>query len=438
MDRFIGIIGIAVVLGLAYLMSNNRRAINYKTIGVGFLLQLFFAIFIFKVPFGEMIFRALGNFVTKILGFATDGGVFVFGPLMQKVKLSLVWGSDANILALQFIASLIFMMILVNILYYYGIIQRIIPIFGRAMNKLMSVSGAEALSNVASPFLGQISAQIMIRPYLEKLTRSELLASMAGSMACASCATMPIYIGMFMLPNMPEISTTFAQYVLAASIMAVPGAFVISKIIYPETHTTETGDNFTIHYSKRKKPYINVFDAISAGASEGMKVALNVIAMILALVALVAMIDWFLGLVGAGVIKLFHISDGVVGYYALSHLSLKYIMGKIFGVFAFTMGVPIKESAVVGSLLGTKLVLNEMVAFFDLSHLISTLSPKAFLIATFALCNFANFGSVAIQLGGIGELAPNQRKNLARLGVRALICGTLTGYLSAAIVGILF
>lgn len=427
MNRLVGILGIIVIFAIAYLMSNNRKAINYKTIGIGFGLQIAFAIFIFKVPIGEKIFMALGNFIKKILDFATDGGYFVFGPLMNKAKLVLVWGSDANIFALQLIASLIFMMIIVNILYYYGIMQRIIPIFGKAMNKLMSVSGAEALSNVASAFVGQISAQIMIRPYLEKLTRSELLASMAGSMACISGATMPIYIGM----GIP------AQYALASSIMAVPGAFVISKIIYPETRTPETSENFSIQYSKRKKPYINVFDAISSGASEGMKVALNVIAMILALVALVAMIDWFLGIIGAFTIKLFHISSSAVGFYALSHLSLKYILGKIFAILAFLIGVPIKESATVGGLMGTKLVLNEMVAFFDLTNL-KDISPKAFLIASFALCNFANFGSVAIQLGGIGELAPNQRKNLARLGVLALICGTLTGYLSAAIVGILF
>ncbi len=427
MGRLIGILGIVVIFGIAYLMSNNRKAINYKTIGVGFLLQIFFAIFIFKVPLGQKIFMTLGNFITKILDFASDGGSFVFGPLMEKVKLALVWGSDANIFALQLIASLIFMMILVNILYYYGIIQRIIPVLGRAMNKLMSVSGAEALSNVASAFVGQISAQIMIRPYLEKLTRSELLASMAGSMACISGATMPIYIGM----GIP------ATYALASSIMAVPGAFVISKIIYPETKPQETSENFSIQYNKRKKPYINVFDAISNGASEGMKVALNVIAMILALVALVAMIDWFLGMFGGFCVKLFHLHKGVFGFYALSHLSLKYILGKIFAIFAFLIGVPLKESTAVGGVMGTKLVLNEMVAFFDLVH-IKGLSDKAFLIATFALCNFSNFGSVAIQLGGIGELAPNQRKNLARLGVRALICGTLTGYMSAALVGILF
>lgn len=427
MGRLIGILGILVIFGIAFLMSNNRKAINYKTIGVGFILQIVFAIFIFKVPLGQKIFMTLGNFITKILDFASDGGSFVFGPLMEKVKLALVWGSDANIFALQLVASLIFMMILVNIFYYYGIIQRIIPVLGKAMNKLMSVSGAEALSNVASAFVGQISAQIMIRPYLEKLTRSELLASMAGSMACISGATMPIYIGM----GIP------ATYALASSMMAVPGAFVISKIIYPETKPQETSENFSIQYNKRQKPYINVFDAISSGASEGMKVALNVIAMILALVALVAMIDWFLGIFGGFCVKLFHLHKGVLGFYALSHLSLKYILGKLFAIFAFIIGVPLKESTAVGGVMGTKLVLNEMVAFFDLVH-IKGLSDKAFLIASFALCNFSNFGSVAIQLGGIGELAPNQRKNLARLGVRALICGTLTGYMSAAIVGILF
>ena len=427
MGRLIGILGILVILGIAFLMSNNKKAINYKTVGVGFVLQIFFAIFIFKVPIGQKIFLGLGKFITKILDFAIDGGSFVFGPLMHKAKLALVWGSEANIFALQLIASLIFMMILVNILYYYGIIQRIIPVFGKAMNKIMSVSGAEALSNVASAFVGNISAQIMIRPYLEKLTRSELLASMAGSMACVSGATMPIYIAL----GIP------ATYALASSIMAVPGAFVISKIVYPETKTPETSENFSIQYSKRKKPYTNVFDAISSGASEGMKVALNIVAMILALVALVAMIDWFLGLFGAMFVKLFHLHKGVIGFYALSHLSLKYILGKIFAIFAFLMGVPLKEATAVGGVMGTKLVLNEMVAFFDLVKM-KDLSDKAFLIASFALCNFSNFGSVAIQLGGIGELAPNQRKNLARLGLRALICGTLTGYMSAAIVGILF
>lgn len=425
MERFFGIFGIILVFGIAFLMSNNRKAINYKTVGTGFLLQILLAVFIFKVPLGRAIVFNIGLFIQKILEFAKEGGSFVFGPLMTEHKITAVFGDGAQVFALQLIASLIFMMILVNILYYYGIMQRVVPLFGKAMNKLMGVSGAEALSNVASAFVGQIAAQIMIRPYLAKLTRSELLASMAGSMACISGATMPIYIGM----GIP------AQYLLASSVMAVPGALILCKIVYPETGVPETSEDIKITYSKRRKPYINVFDAISSGASEGMKVAINVTAMILALVALVAMIDWILGGVGSLIVKYLHIN---FASFDLNDLSLKLILGKIFSVFAFLMGVPMEEATTVGSLMGTKLVLNEMVAYFDLTTLPQTLSEKSFLIASFALCSFGNLGSIAIQLGGIGELAPNQRKNLARLGVRALICGTLTCYLSASIAGILF
>lgn len=425
MERFVGIFGIIFIFLLAYLMSNNKKAINYKTVGMGFLLQVGLALFVFKFPLGRTLFMSIGIFIQKILDFAKEGGAFVFGPLISNTKLENIFGLGSNVFALQLISSLIFMMIIVNILYFYGIMQRIVPIFGKAMNKLMNVSGAEALSNVASAFVGQIAAQIMIRPYLAKLTRSELLASMAGSMACISAATMPIYIGL----GIP------AQYLLASSIMAAPGALVISKIMYPETHTPETSENFKITYSKRKRQYINVFDAISAGASEGMKVAINVVAMILALVALVAMIDWFLGGLGTLIVKYLHINFAC---FDLTHLSLRMILGKVFALFALLMGVPLHEATTVGSLMGTKLVLNEMVAYVDLTNLPQTLSDKSFLITCFALCSFGNFGSIAIQLGGIGELAPNQRKNLARLGVRALIAGTLTCYMSAAIVGILF
>ena len=425
MDRFFGIFGIILIFGLAYLLSNNKKAINYKTVGTGFALRVLIAVFIFKVPIGRTIFLNLGLFIQKILDFAKEGGAFVFGPLMQDDKFTAVFGSGMQVFALQLVASLIFMMILVNILYYYGIMQRIVPILSKAMNKLMSVSGAEALSNVASSFVGQISAQIMIRPYLEKLTRSELLASMSGSMACISMATMPIYIAM----GIP------AQYLLASVFMAAPGALVISKIVYPETGTPETSEDIKINYSRRRRPYINVFDAISQGASEGMKVAISVIAMILALVAVVAMIDWILGGIGSFMVNTLHIN---FASFDLNDLSLKMILGKIFAIFAYFMGVPMGEATSVGSLMGTKLVLNEMVAYFDMTHLTQALSDKSFLIASFALCSFGNFGSIAIQLGGIGELAPNQRKNLARLGVRALICGTLTCYMSAAIAGILF
>ena len=423
MERFFGIFGIIFIFAICYLMSNNRKAINYKTVITGFILQILLAVFVFKVPFGRKLFLAIGEFIQKILEFAKEGGQFVFGGLMDgKWELA----NGGQIFALQLISSIIFMMILVNMLYYYGIMQRVVAILGKGMNKLMSVSGAEALSNVASAFVGQIVAQIMIKPYLPKLTRSELLASMAGSMACISGATMPLYIGM----GIP------APYILASSIMAAPGALVISKIVYPEVNTPETSENFQVNFSKRKRTHANVFDAISAGASEGMKVAINVTAMILALIALVAMIDWILGGVGSLIVKYLHVNSFLFIY--LAHLSLKMILGEIFAIFAFFMGVPLSEATTVGSLMGTKLVLNEMVAYVDLTHLPVALSDKSFLIASFALCSFGNFGSIAIQLGGIGELAPNQRKNLARLGVRALICGTLTCYMSAAIAGILF
>jgi len=421
MSRYIGLIGIFIIFLICFLMSNNRKAINYKTIGMGFFLQVSLAIFIFKVPLGQKIFLLIGEFIRKILNFAYEGGSFVFGPLLNNSRLAELFGNNYSIFALQLVCSTIFMMVLVNILYYYGIMQRVVAVLGKAMNKIMQVSGAEALSNVASAFVGQIVAQIMIKPYLEKLTRSELLASMAGSMACISGAIMPIYIGM----GIP------AQYLLASSVMAAPGAMILAKIIYPETGEPETRDNIRI---SRRRTFANVFDGISSGASEGMKVAINVIAMILSLVALVAFIDWILGISGNFLynhVPLF----GHLGF--LSHLSLKLILGKIFAVFALIIGVPLPDISTVGALMGTKIVLNEMVAYVNLSQIASTIDPKSFMLASFALCSFGNFGSIAIQIGGIGELAPNQRKNLARLSIRALICGTLSCYLSAAIVGVL-
>lgn len=421
MDRFVGIIGIIVIFLICYGLSNNRKAINYKTIGMGFLLQIGLAWFIFKFPPGQKLFLLIGEFIRKILEFAYEGGSFVFGPLMNNNRLAELFGSNYSIFALQLICSSIFMMVLVNILYYYGIMQRIVAVLGKAMNKFMHVSGAEALSNVASAFVGQIVAQIMIKPYLEKLTRSELLASMSGSMACISGAIMPIYIGM----GIP------AHYLLASCVMAAPGALILAKIVYPETGEPETRDNIRI---SKRRTFANVFDGISSGASDGMKVALNVSAMIIALVALVAFIDWVLGLAGGA---LYNYIPGFSHLTFLPDLSLKFILGKIFAIFAVILGVPLHDASTVGALMGTKLVLNEMVAYVQLAPLKAVIDPKSFMIASFALCSFGNFGSIAIQIGGIGELAPNQRKNLARLGVRALICGTLSCYLSAAIVGVL-
>ncbi len=424
MERFFGLIGILFILLLAFLMSNNKKAINLKTVFVGLALQFLLAVFILKVPLGKAIFANIGLFIQKILDFAGEGANFVFGALTNNpTKMVEIFGPKANIFALQLLPALIFMMILVNILYYYGIMQRVIAVLGKFMNKLMDVSGAEALSNVASSFVGQIVAQIMIKPYLPNLTRSEILASMTGSMACISGGVMAIYVGM----GIP------AQYMLAACIMAAPGALVISKIVYPETGEPQTKTEFKI---RKRRTDVNVLDAIAKGASEGMKVSLNVIAMILALVALIAMVDWFLGKIGLGLYHYLHMDLSFIGI-DLSHLSMKMILGKIFSVFAFMMGVPLEQSNAIGSLLGTKFILNELLAYVDLMSIQNIISQKSYVIAVFALCGFANISSVAIQIAGIGELAPNQRKNLARMGIRALICGTLASYVSACMAGML-
>ena len=419
MQRFIGIIGIIVILAIAFLLSTDRKKINYKTVGMGFLLQILLAIFVFKVPLGQMIFLKIGSFIEKLLEFAIQGGQIVFSGLLGK-QFENAYCQGAHVFTLQLICSSIFMMILVNILYYYGIMQKVVAILGKGMNKLMKVSGAEALCSVANSFVGQIVAQIMIKPYLKDLTRSEMLTCMAGSMACISGAIMPIYIGM----GIP------AEYILASSIMAAPGVFVISKIMYPEDGTPKTGENIDI---KVEKTHVNVIDSISAGAADGMQVGISVTAMIIALVALVAMIDWMLGGIGSFIYNTCHI-----GGTWLPDLSLKFILGKLFSLLALVMGVPLSDITTVGGLMGEKIVLNEMVAYMDLTSIKHMLSDKAFLIASFALCSFGNIGSIAIQIGGIGELAPEQRKNLAELGVRALIAGTLTCYMSGTIAGILF
>ena len=419
MQRFIGLIGIVVILAIAYLLSTDRKKINFKTVGTGFLLQIALALFIFKVPLGQFLFLEIGKFIEKLLHFAIQGGQIVFGGLLE-TPFANAFCHNAHIFTLQLICSSIFMMILVNILYYYGIMQKVVAVLGKAMNKLMKVSGAEALCSVANSFVGQIVAQIMSKPYLKDLTRSELLTCMAGSMACISGAIMPIYIGM----GIPAV------YVLASSVMAAPGVFVLTKIMYPEYGKPKTGEHIDLQV---ERTHVNVIDSISAGASDGMKVGISVSAMIIALVALVAMIDWILGGIGSFLYNTLHI-----GLAWLPNLSLKFILGKIFSILALVMGVPMKDITTVGGLMGEKIVLNEMVAYLDLTNIKHLISEKAFLIASFALCSFGNIGSIAIQIAGIGELAPEQRKNLAELGVRALICGTLTCYMSATIAGILF
>ena len=422
--KFLGILGIVLILLISFLMSNNKRKINLKTVIVGLLLQIGLGVFILKIPFGQKMFATLGAGIEKLLEFSLEGGNFVFGFLTSNPeKLSDIFGDTAFIFALQLIATFIFVMMFVNILYYYGIMQRVVAALGKIMNKLLDISGAEALSNVASPFVGQVSAQMMIKQYLPNLTKNEILTSMSGSMACISVGVMAIYVGM----GIP------AEYLLAASIMAIPGGIVIAKIVHPEVDEPETKK--TVKISKRRTS-VNVIDAIAKGASEGMKVSLNVIAMLIALVALIAMIDFILAKIGLFMANTCHMNFSAIGI-DLTNLSMKVLVGKIFAVFAWAMGVVWQQADIVGQLMGTKMILNETIAYTDLMNVKEMISDKSFIIATFALCGFANFGSVAMQIGGIGEIAPNIRKNLSRFGIKALICGTLASYMSACIAGIL-
>ena len=424
MGRFTGIIGIVIILGLAFLWSNNRKAINYRLVVTGLLLQLVLAFFILKVPAGQEIFGWLGRAINKLLQFSQQGGAFVFGDLTQVSKILPPEIVSAGVFLFVLIPTIIFVCVLVSMAYHVGLMQRIVSLLARFVHWAMRVSGSEALSNVASAFVGQVEAQIMIRPYLRGMTRSELLASMTGSMACIAGGVMAVYISM----GVP------ASYLLAASLMAAPGALVISKIVFPETEVSETKGTVKLEV---KKVHTNIMDAIAHGASDGMAISINVIAMLIGVIALVALVDALLGYFGH-FLSWTGVSLKAIGL-NVDHLRLKDVFGAFFSLFAVVMGVPASESFSVGSLMGTKMVINEFVAYSDLSPMIhqGLLSAKSIVIASFALCGFANFSSIAIQLGGIGAMAPERKGDLARLGFKAMICGTMASYISASLAGIL-
>ncbi len=444
-----GFLGIILILGLAYLLSNNRKAVNYRTVGMGLLLQTVLAVFILKVPFGKWLFEKLGQAVTKVLNFSDDGAQFVFGILADQVAFGNVltataanpeigpqpWNTDSLgnpafyggfIFFFKIIPTIIFVACLVNIFYHLGIIQRVVEILARGMNFFMRVSGAESLSNISSAFVGQVEAQIMIKPYLRGMTMSELMASMTGSFACIAGGVMATYI----------LFGVKAEYLIAASIMAAPGALAIAKIMHPETEASETKGVVKL---KVGKEHSNIVDAISAGCSDGLKVGLNVLAMLVGFLALIALINFLLLKVG-GTINYLGLTRDVLFGWDPCTLSLNTILGSLFSVFAWSMGVPWTEASQAGALMGTKLVANEFVAYLQLKDIIAseTLSPKTIAIVSFALCGFANFGSVGIQIGGISALEPSRRADLAKLGFRALIAGTLASYLSATLAGLMF
>ena len=421
MDRFQGLLGILLILGIAYACSNNKKKINYRLVACGLGLQMAIALLVLKVPMVTNFFKWMGRIIGHIEEFAKEGAAFVYGGIIVQSNtggFTTYRSPQTFIFAFSVTATIILVCALVAIFYHWGIMQRIVAIIAKAMNFIMRVSGAEALSNVASAFVGQVEAQVMIRPYLNTMTMSELLASMSGSLACIAGGILIVYVNF----------GAKAEYLLTASLMAAPGALVISKIVWPETEVSETMGNVKLEV---KTPYRNIIDAISHGAGDGFKIAMNVIAMLIGFIALITMVNFILGRIG--------------GWCHLDFkLSLDYIFSKIFYPMAWAMGVPVADVNNVAALLGQKITINEFVAFSNLTardpvthQFMMKLSEKATMIASFAICGFANFSSVGMQIGGIGEIAPERRGDLAKLGMRALLCGTLASYLSATIAGIL-
>lgn len=421
MQRFSGLIGIVLILGIAFLFSNNKKKINVRLILSGLALQVVIALLVLKVPQVNAFFQKLGKGMEKIEGFAKEGASFVYGGIGAVDFTGTIVNYNAPgtfVFAFNITATIILVCILVAIFYHIGVMQRIVAIIARGMNFIMRVSGAEALSNVASAFVGQVEAQVMIRPYLATMTRSELLASMSGSLACIAGGILIVYANMG-----ARAGLHITPQLIAASLMAAPGALVISKIVFPETEESQTMGKVKMEV---KSSYSNLVDAISHGAADGFKIAMNVVAMLIGFIALIKMIDWSL-------LKVGHM------FSANLDLSLNFLFGKLFYPFAWAMGIPSEDVNNAATLLGQKITINEFVAFSNLTtNAVPITSQKGLTIVTVAICGFANFSSVGMQIGGIGALAPERRADLAKLGMKALLCGTLASYLSATIAGILF
>ncbi|MFR2299666.1 MAG: NupC/NupG family nucleoside CNT transporter, partial [Clostridium paraputrificum] len=384
----------------------NKKKINWRLVATGLGLQIIFALIILKVPFGRKAFEAASGFITRILDFTAEGTTFLFGNLTDQATFG-------SIFALNVLPTIIFFSALMGILYYLGIMQAIVKFIAKGICKLLGTSGAETLSAVGNIFLGQTEAPLLVRPYISSMTKSEMTAIMVGGMATVAGGVMAGYVAMGIN----------AGHLLAASIMAAPAGLVLAKMLVPETEEPETKDITNIEVEKTAS---NVVEAAANGASDGLMLALNVAAMLLAFVALIALFNYLIGLVG--------------GLFGFPELSLNWILGKLFSPLAFVMGVPTGDLSAAGSLLGQKVMINEFVAYSDLSALSASgvLQEKTILIMTYALCGFANISSVAIQIGGIGAMAPNKKGTIAKLGFKALLGGALATCLTATIAGILF
>ncbi len=405
------LIGLALIFAAAFAFSTNRRAINRRVVGWGLALQFLFALLVLKTPFGQVSVQTVGDKVRQLLEYSTVGASLVFGPLGDRSVWSRVMNATlgpeganwAVIFAFQVLPTIIFIAALFAILYYFGVMQLVVRLFAVVMNRVMRASGAESVNVAASIFMGQTEAPLTIRPYLPKMTQSELMTVMTSGMAHISGGIMAAYIAFGIEP----------AHLLTAVIMTAPGTLMMAKMFVPETEVPETLGTVKLKFEKMD---VNVIDAAGRGTTEGLHLALNVAAMLISFMALVALVNAILGTVG---------------------LSLQQIFGWVFAPVAWSLGVPWRDAATIGNLLGTRMVLNEFIAFSQLGALKSSLDPRSFTIATFALCGFANFSSIGIQLGGIGALAPTRRGDLARLGLRAMFAGTLANFLTAIIVGFL-
>jgi len=404
MGRFTGILGIAVILGLAWLFSTDRKAIKLKTIAWGLGLQIVLGIFVLRVKSGQIIFQTLGNGAKHLLDFSYIGSTFVFGELGK---------SDSNlglIFAFQVLPTIIFIAAFFAVLYYLGIMQLIIRAAAWLMTKIMGASGAESLNVAASIFMGQTEAPLTIRPFLSKLTKSELMTVMTSGMAHISGGMMAAYIA---------VGGADPKNLITAVIMTAPGTLLMAKMLVPETEQALTAGRVEMPPAEKES---NILSAIARGTVDGLHLALNVGAMLIVFLALLALLNAMMGWV--------HIHISWFPY------SLQQVLGWVFAPIAWLIGVPWHDAASIGNLLGLRMVTNEFVAFRDLGPMKGSLDPRTFAIATFALCGFANFSSIGIQIGGIGALAPERRQDLSKLGIRAMLAGTAANLLSAAIVGI--
>ncbi|MCC5942968.1 MAG: NupC/NupG family nucleoside CNT transporter [Balneolaceae bacterium] len=443
MDIIRGLIGMAAIIAIALAFSNNRKAVNWKLVGTGLGIQFILAIFILKgsvmaefwAPLGwpKAFFSWVSSFFVVVLDFTTAGAEFIFGDLARSPGME---GSIGHFFAFQVLPTIVFFASLTAIFYHYGILQKVVSVMSRGMQKVMGTSGAESLSVVANIFVGQTESPLVIKPYIDKMTKSELLTVMTGGMATIAGGVMAAYVQMlgnsYSLANNVPLDVgrlLFAEQLLGASLMAAPAALVIAKILFPETSEPVTKGNVKMSV---KKTDANGIDAAATGAGVGLKLAANVGAMLLAFIALLAMGNYFLYEIGE--------ITGLNNAFPEFELTIESLLGWIIAPIAFIVGVPWADAVNMGSLLGTKVVLNEFVAFLQMADMVEAgvLSPKTITMATFALCGFANFSSIAIQIGGIGGLAPGRKSELASFGLLAVLAGSLANLMTATIAGMLF